>query len=129
MAVFCGTDIVSVDRIRNSITELGDTFLKRIYTDEEISYCESRRMSKFQSYAARFAAKEAAYKALSPNVSEGVSWRDSEVIRNENGKPNIVFHGKLKEIAESKGITAENIDVSLSHDNSFAIATVVISEN
>ncbi len=128
MAVFCGTDIVSVDRIKNSITEFGDTFLKRIYTDEEISYCESRRMSKFQSYAARFAAKEAAYKALSPNVSEGVSWRDFEVVRNENGKPNLAFHGKLREIVESKGIADEDVDISLSHDDSFAIATVVISK-
>ena len=88
MAIFCGTDIVSVERIRNSINQLGETFLKRIYTDEEISYCESRRMSKFQSYAARFAAKEAAYKALSPETSEGVCWHDAEVL-----KKNAIFCG------------------------------------
>lgn len=126
MAIFCGTDIVSVERIRNSINELGDTFLKRIYTDEEISYCESRRMSKFQSYAARFAAKEAAYKALSPETAEGVKWHDAEVIKNANGKPVIVFHGRLKEVATKRGINAEEVDISLSHDDSFAIATVVI---
>ena len=56
MAVYCGTDIVSVERIKNSIEELGDTFIKRIYTDEEIEYCESKRMCKYQSYAARFPA-------------------------------------------------------------------------
>ena len=127
MAIFCGTDIVSVERIKNSINELGDTFLKRIYTDEEISYCESRRMSKFQSYAARFAAKEAAYKALSPETAEGVTWHDVEVIRNENGKPVIVFHGRLEEVAKEKGITNETVDISLSHDDSFAIATIVIN--
>ena len=127
MAIFCGTDIVSVDRIKNSINEFGDTFLKRIYTDEEISYCESRRMSKFQSYAARFAAKEAAYKALSPDTSEGVCWHDAEVLKKENGKPVIVFHGKLKEIANERGIQKDEIDISLSHDGSFAIATIVIN--
>lgn len=127
MAIFCGTDIVSVERIRNSINELGDTFLKRIYTDEEISYCESRRMSKFQSYAARFAAKEAAYKALSPETAEGVKWHDAEVIKNSNGKPVIVFHGKLKDVAIERGIRSEEVDISLSHDDSFAIATIVIN--
>ena len=127
MAIFCGTDIVSVERIKNSINELGDTFLKRIYTDEEISYCESRRMSKFQSYAARFAAKEAAYKALSPETAEGVKWHDAEVIKNLNGKPVIVFHGKLKEVARERGIQKNEVDISLSHDDSFAIATIVIS--
>lgn len=126
MAIFCGTDIVSVERIKNSINEFGDTFLKRIYTDEEISYCESRRMSKFQSYAARFAAKEAAYKALSPDTSEGVCWHDAEVLKKENGKPVIVFHGKLKEIANERGIQKDEIDISLSHDDSFAIATIVM---
>ena len=129
VAIFCGTDIVSVERIKNSINELGDTFLKRIYTDEEISYCESRRMSKFQSYAARFAAKEAAYKALSPDTAEGVRWHDAEIVRKDNGKPILVFHGRLKEVADEKGITAKAIDVSLSHNDSFAIATIVIAKN
>lgn len=128
MAIFCGTDIVSVERIKNSINELGDTFLKRIYTDEEISYCESRRMSKFQSYAARFAAKEAAYKALSLETAEGVTWHDAEVKRNNNGKPVITFHGKLKEVALERGIESDEVDISLSHDDSFAIATIVIND-
>lgn len=128
MAVFCGTDIVSVERIAKSINEFGDTFLKRIYTDEEISYCESRRMSKFQSYAARFAAKEAAYKALSPDSADDVRWQDAEVTKKENGKPVLVLHGKLKEIAEDKGFSEEMVDISLSHDDTFAIATIVISK-
>ena len=127
MAVFCGTDIISVDRIRKSITELGETFTKRIYTDEEISYCESRRMSKFQSYAARFAAKEAAYKAISPESMDKISWHDAEVVKTKTGKPIVVLHGRLGEIAMEKGIDAENIDISLSHDDSFAIATIVVS--
>lgn len=128
MAVFCGTDIISVERIKNSINELGDTFVKRIYTDEEIAYCESRRMSRFQSYAARFAAKEAAYKAVSPEDASMISWHDAEVKNKENGKPTVVFHGKLNEVLKNRGITTENIDLSLSHDESYAVATIVISD-
>ncbi len=126
MAVFCGTDIISVTRIKNSITELGETFIKRIYTDEEINYCESKRMCKFQSYAARFAAKEAMYKAISPENADYVSWHDLEVVKKKNGKPVAKLTGRLKEEAEKKGISDEDIDISLSHDDSFAIATVVI---
>lgn len=128
MAVFCGTDIISVARIKNSITELGETFIKRIYTDEEINYCESKRMCKFQSYAARFAAKEAMYKAISPENADYVSWHDLEVVKKKNGKPVAKLSGRLKEEAEKKGINDEDIDISLSHDDSYAIATVVIKK-
>ncbi len=128
MAVFCGTDIISVARIKNSITELGETFIKRIYTDEEINYCESKRMCKFQSYAARFAAKEAMYKAISPENADYVSWHDLEVVKKKNGKPVAKLSGRLKEEAEKKGISDEDIDISLSHDDSYAIATVVIKK-
>lgn len=128
LAIYCGTDIISVKRVENSISEFGETFTKRIYTDEEISYCESRRMSRFQSYAARFAAKEAIYKAISPESMEDILWKDAEVIKRENGKPVLVLHGKLGEIAEKKGISENDIDLSLSHDDSFAIATVVIDK-
>ena len=128
MAVFCGTDIISVARIKNSITELGETFIKRIYTDEEINYCESKRMCKFQSYAARFAAKEAMYKAISPENADYVSWHDLEVVKKKNGKPVAKLTGRLREEAEKKGISDEDIDISLSHDDSYAIATVVIKK-
>lgn len=128
MAVFCGTDIISVARIKNSITELGETFIKRIYTDEEINYCESKRMCKFQSYAARFAAKEAMYKALSPESADNVSWHDLEIVKKKNGKPVAKLSGRLKYEADKKEISDEDIDISLSHDDSYAIATVVIKK-
>lgn len=128
MAVFCGTDIISVARIKNSITELGETFIKRIYTDEEINYCESKRMCKFQSYAARFAAKEAMYKALSPESADNVSWHDLEIVKKKNGKPVAKLSGRLKDEADRKEISDEDIDISLSHDDSYAIATVVIKK-
>ena len=128
MAVYCGTDIVSVERIKNSIEELGDTFIKRIYTDEEIEYCESKRMCKYQSYAARFAAKEAVYKAFSPETMDEITWHDAEIMKKPNGKPVMKLNGKLAKIADEKGLIAENIDVSLSHDDFYATATVVINK-
>lgn len=128
MAVYCGTDIVSVERIKNSIEELGDTFIKRIYTDEEIEYCESRRMCKYQSYAARFAAKEAAYKAFSPDTMDEITWHDAEIIKKPNGKPVMKLNGKLARLADERGLITENIDVSLSHDEVYATATVVINK-
>lgn len=122
--ISCGNDIIQISRVKNSIEQVGETFLKRVYTDEEIEYCESRRMCKFQSYAARFAAKEAMYKAISPDTSEDVEWKNIEVKRFENGKPYIELHGKLGEIAEEKEI--KSIDLSLSHDGDYAMATVVL---
>ena len=126
LAIYCGTDITSVERIKESIHEFGDTFLKRIYTEQEIAYCESRKVSKYQSYAARFAAKEAAYKALSTQIDGMISWQDVEVTRNENGKPYLKFHGELEKVANRLGIQEGNVDISLSHDTAYAVATVVI---
>ena len=121
--ISCGNDIIRISRVKDSIEQVGETFLKRVYTDEEINYCESRRMCKYQSYAARFAAKEAVYKAVSPDTSEEVEWKTIEVKREKNGKPYIKLYGKIKELAESKNI--ESMDLSLSHDGDYAMATVV----
>ena len=126
MAVSCGNDIVKISRVKNSIEKIGEAFIKRVYTEEEVSYCESRRMCKFQSYAVRFAAKEAVYKALSPVNDEKATWKDIEIIREKNGKPKVYLKGFLKEYAKNQGIVDEKIDISLSHDDDFAIATVVI---
>lgn len=123
--IFCGNDIIRISRIQDSIEQVGETFLKRVYTEEEISYCESRRMCKYQSYAARFAAKEAVYKAVAPITSEDITWKDIEVKRNINGKPYIQLYGNLEEMVKEKNIDA--IDLSLSHDGDYAIATVVLS--
>lgn len=126
MAISCGVDIIKISRIQESIEKMGDGFKKRIYTDEEISYCESKRMCMYESYAARFAAKEAVYKALSPDESKGTSWREIEVIKQKNGKPGIRLHGAFKNISDVQRI--KNIEVSLSHDNDYAIANVVIEK-
>ncbi len=123
--ISCGNDIIRISRVKDSIEQVGETFLKRVYTDEEINYCESRRMCKYQSYAARFAAKEAVYKAIAPTTSEDVEWKNIEVKRENNGKPYIELHGKLKEIAKQKNINS--MDLSLSHDGDYAMATVITS--
>ncbi|MBQ8444252.1 MAG: holo-ACP synthase [Clostridia bacterium] len=117
----CGTDIVNVDRVRKSIEELGDKFKKRIYTDEEINYCESRRMCKYESYAARFAAKEAVYKAISPELEQNGVFTEVEVLNKENGKPYVVLHGELKKIMGDR-----KIDISLSHEKEFAVAVAIV---
>lgn len=122
--ISCGNDIIRISRVKDSIESVGETFLKRVYTDEEINYCESRRMCKFQSYAARFAAKEATYKAFAPVTSNEFEWKDIEVKRLENGKPYVELHGKLKELAQEKQL--KTMDLSLSHDGDYAVATVVI---
>ena len=68
MKISCGVDIIEIDRVKESIEQLGDKFLNRVFTDKEIEYCESRKNQKYQHYAARFAAKEAAFKAVSGQI-------------------------------------------------------------
>ncbi len=121
MKVSCGIDIIEIDRIRESIDSLGTNFVKKIYTENEIAYCESKKQMKYQHYAARFAAKEATFKALSKILEDkySISWKDVEVLNDENGRPYIKFINKeYKEI--------EDIDISISHCKEYAIATVTI---
>ena len=91
MRVKCGTDIIEIDRIKESIEKLGNPFLERVFTKKEIDYCESKKKQKYQHYAARFAAKEAVFKALSENIQDkfSVSWKDFEVENDKQGKPKI----------------------------------------
>lgn len=117
----CGTDIIEVNRVKEAIEKQGVPFIKRVYTDEEIKYCESRRMCKYESYAARFAAKEAVYKAISPNREEEGVFTEVEVLNEENGRPYVVVHGELKKVLGDK-----KIEISLSHEKKFAIAMAVI---
>ena len=81
MKVTCGTDIIEIYRIKESIEKLGEAFLNRIFTENEIKYCESKKKQKYQHYAARFAAKEAAFKALSWKIDDkySISWKDFEI--------------------------------------------------
>jgi holo-[acyl-carrier protein] synthase len=123
MIVGTGIDIAEVPRIRESIERFGERFLQRIYTDGEIKYCESRA-SRFESYAARFAAKEAGMKALGTGWNHGVRWRDIEVVRPKGQRPTIQFHGQAAAIAEKLG--TKNIALSLTHTSAEALAHVIL---
>jgi holo-[acyl-carrier protein] synthase len=123
MIVGTGIDIAEVPRIGKSIERFGDRFLQRIYTPSEIAYCDSKA-NRVERYAARFAAKEAAMKALGTGWSHGVRWRDCEVTRMPSGRPTLTFHGKAAEFAAKLGV--KNAAVSLSHTAEQAIAQVIL---
>ncbi len=123
MIVGSGVDIAEVPRIRESIERFGDRFLHRIFTDGEISYCE-QKASRFESYAARFAAKEAGMKALGTGWSHGVRWRDIEVVRVRGQRPTLQFHGEAAAIAAELG--TKNIALSITHTSEQALAHVIL---
>ncbi len=123
MIVGTGIDIAEVPRIRQSIERFGDRFLQRIYTPGEILYCDSKA-NRAERYAARFAAKEAAMKALGTGWNHGVRWRDCEVVRQPGGRPSIVFHGKAAEFAARLGV--KNAALSLTHTAEQAMAQVIL---
>lgn len=117
MKISCGTDIIEIDRIKKTIDRLGNKFINTIFTEKEIEYCEGHKENKYQHYAARFAVKEAIYKALSGIVEDTkLTWKNFEIINYENGKPKI-------EINDEK---LESIDVSISHCKEYAVANVVV---
>lgn len=123
MIVGTGTDLIEIERIRESIDRYGDRFLKRIYTAEEIAYC-SRKKNSAESYAARFAAKEAAAKALGTGISRGVSWLEIEVRRETSGRPTVHFTGRAAERAQSMGVTHNSLSLTHSRELSFAVVIV-----
>ena len=123
MIVGTGIDIAEVPRIAQAIERYGDRFLCRIFTEGEIQYCESKA-NRSERYAARFAAKEAAMKALGTGWNHGVRWRDVEVRREPGGRPTVAFHGKAAEFADRLG--ARHVALSLSHTAEQAIAHVIL---
>ena len=123
MVLGLGTDITEVHRIQASLERYGQPFLNRIYTVGEIAYCQARKKTAAQSYAARFAAKEAAAKALGTGISRGVTWQELEVIRNRGEAPLILLHGRAAEIARARGIT--RLTLSLTHTTAIAMAVVI----
>jgi len=124
MAVLCGVDIVEIDRIRQSFDSCGEGFRDRVFTENEIKYCESKKMVRFESYAARFAAKEAVSKAFGTGISKGVKWKDMEILNDPQGKPYVVLSEKAREIYEE--MNAKGISLSLSHCKSYAVAYAII---
>jgi holo-[acyl-carrier protein] synthase len=123
MIVGTGIDIAEVPRIAESIARFGERFLHRVFTEGERKYCDAKA-NRVERYAARFAAKEAAMKALGTGWNHGVRWRDIEVRRQPGGRPTIAFHGKAAEFAAKLGAT--NIALSLTHTEDQALAQVIL---
>lgn len=125
MKISCGTDIIEIPRIKQAIEDMGENFLQKVFTKKEIDYCESKKAQKYQHYAARFAAKEAGFKAISCLLDDkfSISWKDIEVENNSGGRPslNITKINGLEKI--------ECIDVSLSHCKEYAVANVSLIYN
>lgn len=117
-----GVDIIEIDRIRDIIDRYGDTFLSKIFTETEINYCRSKKISS-QHFAARFAAKEAFSKALSTGWRGEFSWKDIEVSNNELGQPSITLYGKLGDRIEK-----DRVLISLSHSDNTVVAFVIIEK-
>lgn len=129
MKVTTGIDIIEVERIKEAILEMGDSFLNRIYTEKEIEYCNKSDIMKYQHFAARFAAKEAVFKAISEYVDgrKDAIWKDIEITNIESGKPEVNVDN-LKENINKAGDNVEliSIDVSLSHIRDVAVASAVV---
>ena len=122
MIVGMGVDIAEVGRVRGVIERQGERFLKRVYTEKEIAYCE-RSKNKYERYAGRFAAKEAAMKALGTGWRAGVRWVDLEVVRHPSGRPAMELKGEARKIADRMGV--KHIAMSITHTEEQAMAQVI----
>ena len=114
---------MEIARIEHSVERYGESFLRRVFTPEEIAYCQRKRRNSGESFAARFAAKEAGAKALGTGISRGVSWRELEVRRQPGQRPELHLSGRAAEIAKRMGIV--RLSLTLSHSREFAVAVVV----
>jgi holo-[acyl-carrier protein] synthase len=117
-----GVDIAEVDRLEDAITRRGRAFIERVFTPLEIAYCERFRYSA-ERYAARFAAKEAAMKALGTGWARGVRWVDIEVVRLASGQPTLELRGAARQHADRMGVS--RIHLSLTHSGKLAFAEVI----
>ena len=122
MIVGMGIDIAEVLRIQAVIEAQKERFLRRVYTLDEVAYCEKFK-NKYERYAGRFAVKEAAMKALGTGWSHGVRWVDVEVVRQRGGRPTLSLRGEAKKIADRLGV--KNIAVSITHTAEQAMAQVI----
>ncbi len=119
-----GTDIVEIDRIANSINKFGDKFLNKIFTELEREYCLSKKNSA-QHFAARFAAKEAVFKALASQYSEIYSWQDIEVYNEPSGLPKVKLYGELANVVSID----KSLQISMSHSKNYATCFAILFKN
>ncbi len=118
-----GMDVVRISRIQDSIRQFGERFIQRIFTEQEAAYACSSSALKAERFAARFAAKEAALKALEM-ADKGIAWRDMEVFRQQDGRCDLRLHARAAEHARKRGVS--QMALSLSHDGDYAAAIVAV---
>jgi len=121
MILGIGTDITKVNRFESMINK--QSFLQKIYTNQEIAYCQAKKKGAITSFAARYAAKEAVMKALGTGYSLGVAFTEIEIVANSKGKPEVVLSGTTQRLAEQMGV--KNIHISLTHESEYAVAYVI----
>jgi holo-[acyl-carrier protein] synthase len=126
MVVGLGTDLIEIARVQASLDRYGERFLGRVFTPGEIAYCQRKKHTAAESFAARFAAKEAGAKALGTGISRGVSWKEFEVRRETSGRPTLHLSGRAAELAEAMGI--RRLQLSLTHSRELALAVVVAED-
>ena len=125
MIVGTGIDLSEIERIQHSMERYGQRFLDRVYTAAEQAYC-IRKRNAAESFAARFAAKEAGAKALGTGISHGVNWLEIEVVRLPSGRPTLQFHGRAAEFAARLGVRHSHL--SLTHTGTLAMASVILED-
>jgi len=125
MVLGLGTDLIEIERIQQSLDRFGERFTRKVFTEGEIAYCERKKHSA-ESFASRFAAKEAAAKALGTGISRGIQWKEIEVRRAPGERPTLHLTGRAAERAASMGV--RNLQLSLTHSRDVAMA-VVVAEN
>jgi holo-[acyl-carrier protein] synthase len=120
-----GIDLIEVERIERALKRphTGARFRARVFTEGEVEYCESRGRPRYQSYAGRFAAKEATMKALGTGWNRNVGWGEIEVIRQRGQAPTIQLSGKAAQFASKRGITGFHL--SITHTATTAMAHVI----
>ena len=128
MITSAGVDLAEVGRIRAALSDprIGKRFRARVFTEKEIAYCEQKQRGKYESYAGRFAAKEAVMKALGRGWGARVRWLDIEVVRGRSGKPDIALHGKTAELAADLGI--RRWALSITHTKEHGLAFVIAQD-
>lgn len=121
MVLGIGIDIIEIERIKESIDKFGDQFIKKIFTDDEITYCQGKK-NKYQHYAARFAAKEAIIKALSSVRDEGANWKDMEIYNEPSGLPKVKLHNELKTYVDDN----RDLKITMSHSKNYVTCFAIL---
>ncbi len=126
MLLGLGTDLIEIARVQASIDRFGERFLERLFTPGEIAYCLRKKRHSAESFAARFAAKEAGAKALGTGISRGIGWREIEVRRESGERPTLHLSGRASERAAALGV--RRLQLSLTHSQQLALAVVVAED-